>query len=68
MPKIETPVGWVLEEYVCDACGKGKMIPTGMTLMSQPAQYPHRCDTCDAHQNFKARYPNLASKTIKDPQ
>lgn len=43
----------------CDSCGQGLMRPTGVTLMSYPAQYPHVCNGCGAKENFRVRYPYL---------
>lgn len=46
---------------LCDKCGKGHMRPTDLMLTSNPPQYPHRCDNCDAHQNFFRCYPYVVS-------
>lgn len=45
--------------YICDRCNEGTMIYTGVTLMSNPPQYPHRCDTCFNTQNLKNIYPRI---------
>lgn len=43
----------------CDSCGQGLMRPTGIALMSHPAQYPHVCSSCKAEKNFRVKYPYL---------
>lgn len=60
--RIEKECVAVKVDQVCDRCGEGFMRPTGMSLMSNPPQYPHRCENCDAHQNFHATYPRIEYK------
>ena len=31
---------------MCEKCDGGEMLPTGILLTSNPAQYPHRCNKC----------------------
>ncbi len=59
MSETSTPLRPVSIDYLCDACGIGHMRPTGIMLTSHPPQFPHRCDHCDAHQNFDVRYPHV---------
>lgn len=33
-------------ELVCEECGIGTMLPSGMALMSSPPKYPHKCSEC----------------------
>lgn len=47
----------LIVHMVCDKCGKGKMIPTEIALMSFPPQYPHKCDNCGHTDNFSISYP-----------
>lgn len=43
-----------IEEAICDKCGS-KMEPTGMVLMSYPAQYPYECSNpaCNGSETFR---------------
>jgi hypothetical protein len=60
MSETRTEVRPVEIDYVCDACGVGHMRSTGISLMSSPPQYPHKCDKCGAEQTFtNARYPRV---------
>lgn len=57
MPEMKTRVKMYSVEYVCDECRKGVMQSTGITLTSNPPQYPHRCNKCGAEQTFMECYP-----------
>jgi transposase-like protein len=43
----------------CPVCGQGWMRPTGITLMSNPPQYPHKCTSCAYEQTYSVRYPYI---------
>jgi len=44
--------------YICDECGKGKMVPTaGIYLTSNPPQWPHECTHCNNTKTFRICYP-----------
>ena len=46
-------------------CG-GEMKPNGMSLMSNPPQYPHNCDRCGYKENISdKRYPLTIYKYVK---
>ncbi len=51
---------------ICDACGRGDMYPTGIQLMSNPAQYPHYCNRCGASRNYQRTYPYIEYKEVGD--
>lgn len=57
MAEITTPAQAVVVDYQCDDCGEGKMIPTGVVLLSLPPQYPHTCNKCGKQKSFRERYP-----------
>lgn len=57
MAEIHTPAKVVIVAYQCDKCDEGQMIPTGVALMSYPAQYPHKCNRCGHEQIFRQPYP-----------
>lgn len=54
--------------YFCDPCSKkggGEYLPTGIALLTNPPQYPHKCNRCGNVQNFNKRYPETVSE-VKD--
>lgn len=57
MPRNEVPAEAVIIDYICDACGNGHMLPSGMILLSDPPKYPHECNKCGAAQTFGTKYP-----------
>lgn len=59
MPEARQAMVPVQIDYVCDRCGQGRMRPTGMTLTSNPPQYPHACTACDARGTFLVIYPTV---------
>lgn len=54
-------------DMLCDKCG-GKMRPTGMMHLTNPPQFPHRCQTCDAQWTFGVKYPYIKHVTIEDTE
>ena len=53
-------------EYVCDSCGVGTMEnKTGMTLLSNPAQYVHRCNKCGYEASFRTTYPGIRIERVE---
>ena len=59
MPLQQLPLRPIQLDYVCDECGEGHYRPTGTSLMSNPPQYPHRCDKCDHPHTFNERFPTI---------
>lgn len=57
MGTIKTEMKVYSVEYVCDECSTGFMKPTGVTLLSYPAQFPHICSCCEHEENFLVCYP-----------
>ena len=57
MPREQTPLRPIKVDYRCDSCQRGHYRPTGMTLTSYPAKYPHACDQCVARRTFSECYP-----------
>lgn len=64
MPEKETEVKTYSVDYVCDSCGKGRMIPTGVCYDMYPPLYPHYCSDCDKKGDFGYRYPRTVLKKI----
>ena len=58
MPELRMVMQTFKVDMECD-CGEGLMRPTGVTLMSNPAQYPHQCKVCGATKNFRVSYPHI---------
>ena len=54
-------------EYKCDKCGEGKMIPTGIVLLTYPGQYEHKCNNCGFIMNFFAKYPYVEYFNPEEP-
>lgn len=63
MSEIECKTEAYGVDYVCDACGKGRMRPTSDTmLMSHPPMWYHECNNaeCDAPKvALTERYPTV---------
>lgn len=55
--KTELKVVAHLEEMLCDICGYGRMIHTGVCLTSLPLKYQHKCDSCQWEGNYLKSYP-----------
>lgn len=65
MPELEREVRLFKISYNCDKCGQGDMLPTGLTLTSNPPQYPHICDVCGHKQTFKNKsYPIIVHRKV----
>jgi len=45
-------------KYKCDECNDGYLILNNdCTLLTHPAQYPHKCDKCGSTKHFTIVYP-----------
>ena len=68
--EIENPVITKQVDYICDACGEGKMRPNGVSLLCSPAKFPHICNSpnCSEMQNFKCTYPKIIYVVGEDAQ
>jgi uncharacterized protein (DUF983 family) len=56
------PVG---VDYICDDCGAGTMVQTGMMLLSNPGQYKHRCSHCGKEVGFFTKYPDIRYERVE---
>jgi hypothetical protein len=43
----------------CIKCSFGFMLPTGITYMTNPPQYEHKCNKCENKENFTLTYPYI---------
>ncbi len=59
MEKAREPQTVQYVDYICDNCGEGHMLPTGIALLSYPAKYEHKCTKCGSKQYFKETYPAI---------
>ncbi len=59
MAEKRTEVKTYQVTYTCDVCNEGEMQPAGVTLMSNPAQYPHKCKKCGSEKTFRSKYPKI---------
>lgn len=51
-------------DYICDNCNTGEMEQTGVMLMTDPAQWTHRCNHCGQTKNFFQKYPSIRWEKI----
>ena len=60
MKELKTEVRVFRVDAHCDKCG-GRMVATGIALMSHPAQYIHVCGVCGHEENTHdgSKYPKL---------
>ncbi len=65
MPEQRFEVRNVGIDYICDTYGKGKMVSTGSILTSNPPQFPHKCDNCEATKNLHERYPTFRVERVE---
>jgi len=47
----------VIKDFRCPKCKNGKLRPFGLTYLTNPPKYPHKCLNCGYKQTFKKRYP-----------
>ena len=64
MSEVKTPVVAMNVEYICDECGEGRMIHTGVCLLSSPPQYPHQCNKCGHVKTLRECYPLIRYEPI----
>ena len=50
--------------YICNNCGEGEMIDTGVVLTRNPMSYKHRCNKCFDIQYFPVKYPVIRYESI----
>lgn len=56
MPEEIKEVKTFSVKYNCSACGN-EMVFGGITLTSNPPQYPHICSYCGNKETLKKKYP-----------
>ncbi len=64
MSIVEWEVQTIEVHYCCDACGKGEMMPEGVALLTDPAQYPHKCTECGDKKTFFLIYPYTTTRRL----
>ena len=48
-------------DFLCPKCEKGNLRPNGnVSWLSDPPQFPHKCNSCDYEQTFTVKYPTLS--------
>lgn len=62
MKEIKKPVREYIVHAMCE-CG-GEFIPGDMVLMSDPPQYPHKCNKCGTSATFNKKYPSIEYEEI----
>lgn len=58
MTERQYPVRLVGVDWICDACGAGVCLPTGLILPVSPPRYQHRCSNCGAVAALSRTYPS----------
>jgi predicted SprT family Zn-dependent metalloprotease len=48
--------------YICEC--KGEVLPTREMLMSNPPQFPHKCNKCGKEYVFDKKYPYIAYELV----
>ena len=51
-------------DYICDDCNVGVMEQTGVMLLTDPVQWPHKCNNCGKTKNLWQKYPDVRWKRI----
>jgi hypothetical protein len=59
MAEVKKPVQTFYIEYLCDACGIGNMMPTGVSNPVYPPLYVHKCTHCNNVVSFTKTYPTV---------
>ncbi len=60
MAEIKTELRPVVVQLRCDECGVGEMKHNGVSLMSNPPQFPHICDNCGVEVRVRETpYPRI---------
>lgn len=59
MAETTAPLEVVEVDYVCDACGTGRMRPAGTMLLTDPPKWPHQCSHCGDEKVFGTKYPTV---------
>lgn len=55
-----SPAKTVLVDHMCEICGVGRMVATGVMFTSQPPLIEHKCDLCSAVQSYRKNYPHFS--------
>jgi hypothetical protein len=67
MPKQRVEMKVFTVKWICDECGQGEMVPTGIELMSYPAQYPHKCNRCGHGETARGvKYPQTYYEAVEE--
>lgn len=66
MAEKRTEVRTFMVRLMCDKCGEGEMKQTGVQLLSNPPQYPHRCDKCGSETTIRGgkTYPRIEYEEV----
>lgn len=57
MSELKQKIYPIKVTMICDTCGKGSMIPTGISHPVYPMRYEHRCNHCGKVDTFEKVYP-----------
>lgn len=51
-------------DYMCDVCGIGRVLPTGICYTTFPPKFPHECSHCHEKYIFNFTYPSKQTEVI----
>ena len=51
-------------DYLCDACGDGVTVATGLMLPTDPPKWPHQCNKCGHTANLEQKYPTVRFERV----
>ena len=55
--KVSREVRVEMARQICDRCGEGEMVFTGMIFMTDPSENEHKCKRCGFVTTFDVSYP-----------
>jgi len=59
MSEVSKEAKTSMVRYICDECGDGEMLTTGMIYHTNPPQWEHRCNQCGTVKSFPCKYPDI---------
>lgn len=60
----EVDVKAVRVHQMCEECEDGELKATGVTYMTSPPRYEHRCNKCNHKETFRKIYPAIEYREV----
>jgi len=64
MTEIRIPVTTIQVDKAC-TCTTGRMRYNGLALLTDPPQFPHKCNSCGKEENYLNVYPHLVHEPVQ---